>query len=243
VDTGSGDDLVRGGSGDDEVFAPAGANTVLLEQGDDRVTAVEGDNDVDAGPGDDVCDLREGTHTAHSCETFVHDGWEVDNDPPGRSGDSSLYVASKPSRDAGIVRELSIDGPLLSFAAGWNLETGYDVGAVQVSTDGGTSYESVACTDSVDSLNSDATSDAVELLPAFTGASGGFATQECNLSGFADAAKPVLLAFHLFADQVAEGEPEEGPTGFWVDQIKLGDRTLSDGSSLDGWHPQNVILK
>jgi hypothetical protein len=50
-----------------------------------------------------------------------------------------------------IVRDVSVPAgsPQLSFDAAWDLETTFDFGYAQITTDGGETYTSLQCTDTV----------------------------------------------------------------------------------------------
>jgi hypothetical protein len=141
--------------------------------------------------------------------------WTVD----GTAGSPapSLYSGMGDNLDRAIVREVTVGEGTLTFDAQWMTEVGYDYAYVQVSTDGGESYESVSCTDSVPAV----------LGPGFEGDSGGFRVESCDLSDHAG--ETIVLAFRYVTDG-AVMEP-----GFWVDDVVLDGTPLSDGSTFDGW--------
>ena len=124
-------------------------------------------------------------------------------------------------------------GAVLTFDAFWNEELGWDYGFAQISTDGGSTYESVACTDTTTDPDPGALPTAVENVPGFTGFSETFRPQTCILAAYAG--QTVLLAFRAFNDPAALGWDEVTAPGFWVDDVKVGATLISDGSSLDGW--------
>jgi hypothetical protein len=147
--------------------------------------------------------------------------WTVDT----TTGDpaASLYSGQGDNLDRAIVREVTVAAGSLTFDGRWNTEAGYDYAYVQVSTDGGESYRSVACTDSI----------AAPLGPGFEGDSGGFQAESCDLSAYSG--ETVLLAFRYVTD------PGVTEPGFWVDNVALDGTTLSDGSTLDGWSSPTEI--
>ena len=162
--------------------------------------------------------------------------WTVDPNPPFRTGNPALYSGAANNRDEAIVREITVGrngGATLTFDALWNEETGWDFGFVQVSTDGGATYTSIACTDTTTDTDPDALPTAKENVPGFTGYSGGWKTQTCSLAAYAG--QTVLLAFRAFNDPAVLGQSEEIPPGFWVDNVRVGTTLISDGSSLAGW--------
>ena len=163
--------------------------------------------------------------------------WSVDSSPPTQPGDPALYSGAGDDRDEAIVRQITVpSGPqaVLTFNAFWNEEEGWDFGFVQVSTDGGVSYQSLACTDTTTETNPDALPTAKENVPGFTGFSGTFEAETCSLSAYQG--QTVLLAFRAFNDPATLGTDPTVTPGFWVDDVKIGDNPpISDGSSLAGW--------
>ena len=145
--------------------------------------------------------------------------WTVDADPADQPGDPALFAGTGDNLDRSIVREVAVPTgtPQLTFDADWSLEDGFDYAYVQVSTDGGESYETIPCSDQVDG----------PLGSAFNGESGGFLPESCDLSAFAG--QTVVISFRLVTDSSVNFD------GFWVDDVAIGDTVLSDGSTLDGW--------
>jgi hypothetical protein len=161
--------------------------------------------------------------------------WTVQADPPGHAGNAALYSGAANNRDEAIVKEVAVPtaGATLTFDAQWNQELGWDFGFVQVSTDGGGTYTSVACTDTTTETNPDALPTAKENVPGFTGDSAGWKAQTCDLA--AHAGQTVLLAFRAFNDPSVLGENPAVAPGFWVDNVMVGTTLISDGASLTGW--------
>jgi hypothetical protein len=162
--------------------------------------------------------------------------WSVDADPPTAPGNPALYSGADDQRDEAIVLPISVptgSSALLTFDAFWNEEEGWDFAFVQVSTDGGSTYTSVACTDTTADHDPDALPTAVENVPGFTGFSGTFRPQSCSLAAYAG--QSVLLAFRSFNDPATLGTDPNTTPGFWVDSVKVGGTLVSDGSSLAGW--------
>jgi hypothetical protein len=166
--------------------------------------------------------------------------WTVDSAPPlgGASSTSgpALYSGADDNRDEAIVRAITVPTGAdanVSFDALWNEELGWDFGFVQVSTDGGGTYDSVACTDTTTETNPDAFPTAQDNVPGFSGYSGAWLHQTCDLAAYAG--QSVLIAFRTFNDEASLGTSEDVPPGFWVDNIAVGGTSLSDGSTLTGW--------
>ncbi|MFE1807939.1 choice-of-anchor J domain-containing protein [Streptomyces sp. NPDC059533] len=155
--------------------------------------------------------------------------WTVDPDGHA-SGDPALYSGpAQNSLDRSIVRAITVDpaDPTLSFDARWDIEQGYDLGAVQVSTDGGATFASRRSAGMTTTLSGDAEAGIAALLPGFNGDSGGWTHQSIDLSDLAG--QTVLVAFRYLTDaSFAEA-------GLWIDNIRSGSTLVSDGTSLNGW--------
>ena len=102
--------------------------------------------------------------------------------------------------------------PTLSFTERHLAELGYDYAYTVVSTDGGETYTPLA----------DANTVAGPLGPSLNGDSAAFATQTFDLSAYAG--QTVLVGFRY----VSDGGVNDG--GWYVDDVKVGDTPVSDGS-------------
>jgi hypothetical protein len=145
--------------------------------------------------------------------------WTVDEAPPDAVDGAALHSGAGDNLDRAIVQEVDVpEGDAsLTFDTMYDTEEGYDYAYVQVSSDGGTTYDSIACTDSV----------AGPLGPSFNGISEGWLAETCDLSEFAG--ETVVVAFRYVTDASVQGD------GFWVDNVMVGGTLVSDGSTLDGW--------
>jgi hypothetical protein len=117
--------------------------------------------------------------------------------------------------------------PALTFQTRWNTEPGWDFGFVQVSTDDGKTYKSLANADTTSDHDPGAIPLVVSNLPGFSGDSGGWKAETFDLSAYAG--KTVLLAFRYVTDSGTD------LPGWWVDDVAVGGQALSDGATLDGW--------
>ena len=113
----------------------------------------------------------------------------------------------------------------LSFDTLYDTEESWDFGFVQVSTDGGETYQSLATEDTQPRHDPEAVAGAVENLPGLTGDSGRWKTEHADLSPYAG--KTILLGFRYITD----GGVDEG--GFWVRNIDAAGTALP--TTLDGW--------
>jgi len=169
--------------------------------------------------------------------------WTSVTDAPSHAGNPALYSGFGDRRDEAIVRPVTVNGGTLTFDALWNEELGWDFGFVQISTDGGVTYTSVACTDTTTETNPDALPTAKNNVPGFTGYSGGWKAESCSLAGYSGS---VLLAFRAFNDPATLGESAAIPPGFWVDNVTIDSTVVSDGSDIASWksptqvHPGSV---
>ncbi len=192
--------------------------------------------------GGDFVRLRDGGGTYFSADQITSisfDGaadlpplpitWEVDDTPPPGAEGPALYSTDADGRNDVIVQ--SVDVPAgsaqLTFDAAWDLETTFDFGYAQVTTDGGETYTSLACTDAVDDNAGDNVGPGFG--PGFNGFNDAptFAPQTCDLTPYAGST--VGLAFRYFSDSNTHGD------GFWVDNVAVGGTPVSDGSTLTGW--------
>jgi Immune inhibitor A peptidase M6 len=161
--------------------------------------------------------------------------WSVVASPPGQTGDAALYSGTGNNRDEAAVTPITVPSgsPSLTFNALWDLETGWDFGFVQVSTDGGATYTSISCTDTTSTHDPDAVAEVVDKLPGFTGVSGGTGTwrpQTCSLAAYAG--QSVQLAFRVVNDPAVQGNGSLAQPGLYVDDIAVNGTVISDGSSL-----------
>jgi hypothetical protein len=205
--------------------------------------------------GADYVRLREGDGSylrANQLRRLTFDGasaipgrpveWTVDAAPPG-GGPAALYTGAGNELDRTIIRSLAVPaaGAELAFEAQWNVEEdptgGWDFTFVQVSTDDGATYQSVACTRSRSDASPFARPVMHANLPGYTAYSGGWQNERCDLSAFAG--RPILLAFRHLTDGSVAGDPDDAsatiPPGFWLRNVTLGATEMADGSSLSGW--------
>ena len=192
--------------------------------------------------GGDFVRLRDGSGTylsADQISSITFDGaadlpalpitWEVDTTPPPGADGDALYSTNADGRNDVIVQNVDVPAgsPQLTFDAAWDLETTFDFGYAQVTTDGGETYNSLACTDAVDDNAGDNVGPGFG--PGFNGFNDApaFAPQTCDLSAYAGTT--VGLAFRYFSDSNTHGD------GFWVDNVAIDGTVISDGTTLDGW--------
>ncbi len=108
--------------------------------------------------------------------------------------------------------------PQLTFDAAWDLESTFDFGYAQITTDGGETYTSLECTDTVDDTDPALGNVGPGFGQGFNGenATPVFAPQTCDLSAYAG--QTVGLAFRVFNDGGVHFD------GFWVDNVAIDRR-------------------
>ncbi|MBB6628942.1 immune inhibitor A [Nocardioides sp. KIGAM211] len=167
--------------------------------------------------------------------------WTVDSTPPAATtadttcgavedgtGAAALYSGCGENLDRSIVRAVTVPagGGTLSFETLFDAEETWDYGFVQVSTDGGKSWTSLATEDTTSEPDPAADPGVVANLPGFTGDSGGWLTEHADLAKYAG--KKILVGFRYITD----GAVNEG--GFFVRNIDVaGTKLPSD--SIAGW--------
>ena len=163
-------------------------------------------------------------------------GYWTTPDGPGEFYDNDL--------DADITRAVTVPagGGTLSFEHYYSIEATWDFGFVQVSTDGGQTFESLPCEGTTSVHNPSALGTIVAELPGFSGPS---ETDTDAYIGTADApetvtcdlpAGDILLSFRMMTDGAAQFD------GWHVRNVKIGD-TLVDSSpeSLSDWTNQKAF--
>jgi hypothetical protein len=158
--------------------------------------------------------------------------WTVDDAPPSGADGPALHSPVGDNLNDVIVRNVDIPAgsPELSFDAAWDLEDTFDFGYAQITTDGGETYTSLECTDTVDDTDPDLGNVGPGFGQGFNGQHDPavFAPQTCDLSDFAGMSD-VGLAFRVFNDGGVHFD------GFWVDNVAIDGVTISEGDDLDDW--------
>ena len=160
-------------------------------------------------------------------------------DNPAGSAPAALYSGCGDNLDRSIARQVSVpaSGGQLSFETLYNTEPGWDFGFVQVSTDGGQTWKSLATEDTTSDHDPGAVPQVTSQLPGFTDDSGTWKTEHADLTPYAG--KDVLIGFRYITDPGTTG------AGYWVRNIDAAGTTLPS-DSLAGWksysqfNPQKV---
>jgi len=154
--------------------------------------------------------------------------WRVDKNPPQHDS-KALYSGSGTNFDRTIVRPVYVrkNRPTVSFQTKWNTEEGWDFGFVQVSTDGGKTYQSLKNADTTSVTDPGAIPIVKQNVPGFTGNSEGWRKETFNLEKYAG--QGILLSFRYVTDSGVD------LPGWWIDDVKMGGRLISQGLSLAEW--------
>ena len=158
---------------------------------------------------------------------FLGTNWTTVNDPV--KGDV-LWGNQGDQADNFLIKELDLTGkmnPVLSFETNYTIEENWDFGVVQVSTDSGKTWTSLANEHTTDALVEDGYPKIKENLPGFTGSSNGWVTESFNLSQYAG--QKVLVSFRYLTDW---GYNE---SGWYLSNLKLNDEQIDSMKSTDGF--------
>ncbi len=155
--------------------------------------------------------------------------WTVTTAAPEHAGDAAFAAPDADNKDAAIVHSVAVPAgsPTLTFDTLYSTEPTFDSFFIQVSTDGGSTYHSLANADTTCDLDPGASQLLKDNCPGLNGESGGWKSESFDLSPYAG--KTVLLALRYITDANTRG------AGVWVDNIKVDSTVVSDGSSLEGW--------
>ena len=166
--------------------------------------------------------------THHTAEPL---GWTSELE----AGEAVLASGAAANIDRSIVRSISVPATgdrLLVFDTRYNIETGWDFGVVQISTDGGLRWTSIDNAATTSDHDGGAVGSIVAQLPGFNGTAG-WSTQTFDLASYAG--QTVLLRFRMLTDTFTLGNnPDESGAGWWIDDVKVGGVLVSDGT-LAGW--------
>jgi hypothetical protein len=181
-------------------------------------------------------------------ETFTFPGgpeWVVDADGYWTNPDAPGSTNYPSNLDADITREVTVTGAgTLEFDHYYQTELGWDFGFVQISTDGGTTFTSVACSGTTSDHNAQADPRIASQVPGYTGpdetgdASVGTAAAPVHATcDLPDAAGPILLSFRLMSDSGVEFD------GWHVKNVTLDGAPVDDTpTDLSDWNNQTFYL-
>ncbi|WP_164670007.1 choice-of-anchor J domain-containing protein [Virgibacillus doumboii] len=164
--------------------------------------------------------------------------WESTADPKDNSN-KVLWGGTGSLVDHFLVREFDLTGtqnPELTFDTFYNIESTWDYGFVQISTDGGKTWTSLANENTKDEVNESAHPKVKSNVPGFTGASNGWTTQSFDLSEYAG--EKILVGFRYVTDWASQ------EAGWYIDNIQVDAVSYSnDGSSTGDFKTLDEVVK
>ncbi|HEU4964576.1 MAG TPA: choice-of-anchor J domain-containing protein [Bacilli bacterium] len=158
---------------------------------------------------------------------FLGTNWTAAEDP---ERGNVLWANEGDLADNHLIKELDLTGltdATLTFDTKYDIEEQWDFGAVQVSTDGGKSWTSLANGDTRSDLVDDGHPTIAANLPGFTGSSNGWTTESFDLSQYAG--QNVLLSFRYMTDW---GYNE---AGWYISNVRLNGNVVDAATSTDGF--------
>jgi hypothetical protein len=150
------------------------------------------------------------------------------------AGDAVLSSGAADGSDRSIIRSITVPtsgNRTLTFDTRHGMETGWDFGFVQVSTDDGLSWTSLSNANTTTEHDPAAQSTIVAELPGINGDADWHA-ESFDLSAYAG--RTVLLRFRLMTDGATLGNGGPIEAGWQVDDVMFGGALVSDGT-LAGW--------
>ncbi|WP_330631974.1 peptidase M6 [Halocatena halophila] len=154
--------------------------------------------------------------------------WETTTPPtaPNGSNESVLWSGSGHLRDEMAIMRVDLHdtrNPALSFETLYDIEQGWDAGVVQVSTDGGASWESLSNQNTTDRLAvPESAHPAVKRhQPGFTGDTNGrWVSESFDLSRYQN--QSVLVSFRYLTDWATAGNDSDQPgTGWYLRNVRV----------------------
>jgi hypothetical protein len=149
-----------------------------------------------------------------------------------QAGDAVLSAGAADNIDRSIVRSVAVPATgnrTLTFDTRYETESGWDFAFVQVSTDDGLTWQSLANGNTTSEHDPAARSSIIAQLPGLNGTADWHA-ESFDLAAYAG--KTVLVRFRMMTDGGTLGNG--GEAGWWVDDVRVGGALVSDGT-LTGW--------
>lgn len=157
--------------------------------------------------------------------SFTFDGGDFSSYPTRWSSDGSVLWGGTGDLIDNWAIFSANGGGTLTFDTKYDIEPLWDYGFVQVSTDGGLTWTSLANASTTFDHDSNALPLAVENLPGLTGSTGGnWVNMSFDLSAYSG--QKILIAFRYMTDW---GTLEEG---WYVDNVRVNGTLISNGSSV-----------
>lgn len=159
--------------------------------------------------------------------------WTADLTPPEHLSDPALYSGKGDNLDNAAVRAVAVPttNPTLTFENRYSMEEDYDYGYVQVSTDDGETWTTLSNnhTDARGRLNGNSGCERgtqATCAPKWV-------DESFNLTQYAG--RDILLSFRYITDGAVVED------GWWIDDVKVGDTVLTDGTTTSGWQSPTQV--
>ncbi len=168
---------------------------------------------------------------ANFLPVFEFDGDDVADKPiwmrVDEDGDGDLEWYSTPSiPESDLALTATVNLPvnsILNFNTKYIIEHEWDFGFVQISTNGGTTWTSLANEYTTDVIDPDGYPTIKENLPGLDGDSGGWIPMSFDLAGYSG---DVMIAFRYMTDWGSEEE------GWYVDDIDISGTVIDDADDI-----------
>lgn len=164
--------------------------------------------------------------------------WKSVSDPLG-SGKQVLWGNTGSQADNQMIFEAdlsTVNNATLKFDHYYQIEEQWDFGAVQVSTDNGETWTSLANSNTREDITEEGYPNTKGNLPGFTGTNGGWTAESFDLSNYAG--KKVLIAFRYMTDWGSE------EAGWYINNISIPEIGLSkSGSSTEDFQSIGQVKK
>lgn len=157
--------------------------------------------------------------------------------------DGALYSGVGHDVDRAAIYSVSVPAgtPSLTFDTKYDIEQDWDFGFVQVSTDGGKTFTSLANANTQTEHADGAAGNIVDELPGLSGLKAdAYHAETFDLSAYAG--KEVLLSFRYMTDAAANGNTDDpSASGWWVKNVKVGSTVVTDGTTTVGARSQTEV--
>lgn len=169
---------------------------------------------------------------------FLPIQWKSVSDPKD-AANNVLWGGTGSLADHFLIKEFDLSGtqnPKLTFDTMYNIESTWDYGFVQVSTDGGETWTSLANKNTTDKVNESAHPKVKSNVPGFTGSSNGWTTQTFDLSQYEG--QNILVGFRYVTDWASQED------GWYIDNISVDAVNYSNnGNSTNDFKSLNEVQK
>lgn len=160
--------------------------------------------------------------------------WGVDADGYFAVAPTGHYP---PMADLSITHEVTVGAGNLTFEHYYEIEAAWDFGFVQISDDGGHTWNTVACPGTTSVHDPAALPSIAANLPGYSGVEGSAAAPvsvSCDLSAWSG--QTVILAFRFMSDPAVE------MAGWFVRNVQVDGSPVGTPGSLAGWSNQKAYV-